>query len=254
MNQDVKDFLLEKAHLYNHIDFIENDPIQIPHKFAKKEDIEISAFLTSTIAWGNRKNIIRSAEKMMNYMDNSPFQFVMEHKESDFKKMPESIHRTFKKEDFVYFIQSLKSLYKKHESLESIFLIKTDKSNQNLKENITTFWTHFFKLNYNQRTEKHIGNPNKNSACKKINMFLRWMVRKDNKGVDFGLWNRIPMSMLSCPLDVHSGRVAREYEILKRTQNDWKAVEELDYNLREINSEDPVLLDYALFGLGVSMK
>ena len=133
-------------------------------------------------------------------------------------------------------------------------MIKTDKSNQNLKENITTFWTHFFKLNYNQRTEKHIGNPNKNSACKKINMFLRWMARKDNKGVDFGLWNRIPMSMLSCPLDVHSGRIAREYGMLKRKQNDWKAVEELDYNLREINSEDPVLLDYALFGLGVSMK
>lgn len=250
---NLSEFLLEKAHQFNNLDFIEHDPISIPHKFSLKQDIEISALLVSTIAWGNRKSIINSSNKMMNYLENNPYDFILNHTKTDLDKIPNSIHRTFSREDFVFFITSLKNIYSKYVSLEEAFVVNNHPT-QNYKNAIIQFREIFFNNNEKNRTQKHLGNPLKNSSCKRINMFLRWMVRKDNKGVDFGIWNKLSPMLLSCPLDVHSGNVARKLGLLKRTVNDWKAVEELDIELRKINPTDPVLLDFALFGLGVNKE
>jgi len=256
INSTLKEFLLEKSHFYNNLEFIENDPIQIPHRFSKREDIEISALLTSTISWGNRLSIIKSANSMMNILENDPLHFVLNHTKKDLQNIPNAIHRTFNREDFIFFISSLKNIYQKYQkyqNLESAFLINQE-NELNLKPNLLNFRKIFFELPHQNRTEKHIGNPDKNSACKRINMFLRWMVRKDSKSVDFGIWNNLDISLLSCPLDVHSGNIARKYGLLTRTQNDWKAVEELNASLKEINPIDPTLLDFALFGLGIDEK
>ncbi len=246
---ELRDFLDSKVEQYNNPKFIETDPIQIPHQFIHKEDIEISGFLTATISWGNRKSIIKNSKHMMELLELSPFDFVMNHKASDLEKLKVFVHRTFNSDDLIQFLKSLKHIYKNHDGLESVF--NKGAQTTSLQTSISHFKSSFFEMNHLSRTEKHISDPLKNSAAKRINMFLRWMVRNDNRGVDFGIWNTLNPSQLSCPLDVHSGNVARKLGLLNRKQNDAKALVELDEALRNLDSNDPVKYDYALFGLGV---
>ena len=250
--KELKSFLDLKVETYNRNSFISSDPIQIPHQFSKKEDIEIAGFLSATIAWGNRTMIIKNSKRMMEIMDNSPFDFIMNHSKKELSSITNFVHRTFNSTDLQYFIKSLQNIYENHEGLENI--LKPLKNEVNYQYSITRFKTIFFELQHEVRTEKHISNPQKNSAAKRIHMFLRWMVREDNKGVDFGLWKKHSPAFLSCPLDVHSGNVARKLGILTRRQNDWKAVYELDTKLRSFDKKDPVKYDFALFGLGVFEK
>lgn len=250
MNQtELKEFLDEKVQLYNHPKFIESDPIQIPHLYTLKEDIEIAGFLAATISWGNRKMIINNSQKLMAKLGNSPYDFVMNHNENDLERLNDFVHRTFNGTDCVSFIKALKNIYQNHNGLESVFSkniqIKT------LQQNISIFKSVFFEIEHNYRTQKHVSDPMNNSAAKRINMFLRWMVRNDNARVDLGIWNSISPSQLSCPLDVHSGNVARKLGLLTRKQNDAKALFELDSNLQNLDKNDPVKYDFALFGLGV---
>jgi len=251
-SSELKDYLDEKADFYNRPDFIESDPIQIPHLFTLKEDIEIAGFLAATIAWGNRTMIIRNSHKMMNLMGNAPYDFVMSHSEDDLTEIQSFVHRTFNGADFTTFIRGLKHIYQNHDGLEKVFSnnLQTD----TLQPAIHHLKKVFFEVEHLPRSQKHISDPLNNSAAKRINMFLRWMVRNDNRGVDFGLWKNIPMSALSCPLDVHSGNVARKLGLLNRKQNDAKAVAELDSQLRLMDSQDPSKYDFALFGLGVFEK
>tara|TARA_R110001632_G_scaffold10559_7_gene39051 strand:- start:1117 stop:1887 length:771 start_codon:yes stop_codon:yes gene_type:complete len=249
---DLKEFLDLKVETYNRRSFIESDPIQIPHQFTKKEDIEIAGFLSATIAWGNRTMIIRNSKKMMEIMDNSPFDFVINHSEKELSSVTNFVHRTFNSIDFQYFIKSLQNIYNHHQGLEAV--LKPAENETNYQNSIAHLKDVFFEIPHQIRTEKHISNPLKNSAAKRINMFLRWMVRNDKTGVDFGIWSTHSPTLLSCPLDVHSGNVARKLEILTRKQNDWKAVNELDTALREFDISDPVKYDFALFGLGVFEK
>lgn len=246
---ELKDFLDEKVMLYNHPKFIESDPIQIPHKFSKKEDIEIAGFLSATIAWGNRKSIIKNANMMMELLDHSPFEFITQHQDTDLERLEPFVHRTFNGYDFMQFAKSLKYIYEKHNGLEAVFSAHADKDS--LQNSIHHFKKVFFEISHLERTQKHVSDPLKNSAAKRINMFLRWMVRNDKTGVDFGIWNSLSPSQLSCPLDVHSGNVARKLGLLKRKQNDGKALTELDSALRKLDVNDPVKYDFALFGLGV---
>ena len=244
---EIKSFLDEKAFKYESPSFINEDPIQIPHKFSVKEDIEISGFLTSIISWGNRKIIIKNANLLMNLMDNSPFDFVLNHNKNDLNNLNQFVHRTFNSKDLCFFIKSLYNIYKNKGGLEYVF--KTNKESKNLNQVIHNFKNIFFSINHQQRTKKHISDPLKGSAAKRINMFLRWMVRSSKKGVDFGLWKNIDSGQLSCPLDVHSGRVARSLSLIKRKQNDNLALMELDSMLRKFDCKDPVKYDFALFGL-----
>ena len=244
---ELKEFLDEKVELYNNPNFIESDPIQIPHLYSLKEDIEIAGFLAATIAWGNRKMIINNAKKMMELMGNSPYDFVMSHSESQLEKLESFVHRTFNGQDFIGFTKGLQHIYQNHNGLEAIF----SKQNPSMQHTISKFKQSFFEIPHLSRTEKHISDPLNGSAAKRINMYLRWMVRNDNKGVDLGIWKTISPSLLSCPLDVHSGNVARKLELLSRKQNDAKALAELDKNLRSLDADDPVKYDFALFGLGV---
>jgi uncharacterized protein (TIGR02757 family) len=249
---ELKEFLDEKAAVYNQPKFIKSDPIQIPHQFTQKEDIEIAGFLTATIAWGNRKSIINNAGRMMQLLDNSPYAFILNHSEEDLKPLSAFVHRTFNGDDFIFFIKALQNIYINHKGLEAVF--SKNAQNDSLQKSISEFKNIFFSISHLSRTQKHISDPLKNSAAKRINMFLRWMIRNDNRGVDFGIWNSMNPSQLSCPLDVHSGNIARKLGILKRKQNDAKALLELDTNLRKLDREDPVKYDYALFGLGVFEK
>lgn len=249
---ELKDFLDEKVNLYNNPNFIESDPIQIPHQFSLKEDIEIAGFLAATIAWGNRKMIINNAQKMMTLMGNSPYDFVMSHQEYHLEKLENFVHRTFNSQDLITFVKGLQHIYTQHNGLEHVFAKNSDQNS--MQKSISEFKEIFFEIEHQNRTQKHISDPSNNSAAKRINMFLRWMVRDDNKGVDFGIWKTIPMAALSCPLDVHSGNVARKLELLTRKQNDAKALFELDSNLRNLDPNDPVKYDFALFGLGVFEK
>ena len=246
---ELKDFLDSKVEQYNNPKFIETDPIQIPHQFTLKEDIEIAGFLTATISWGNRKSIIKNAKHMMELLELSPYDFVMNHETSDLKIINVFVHRTFNGEDFIQFIISLKHIYKTHNGLESIFSKYAKKDS--LQFSIHEFKKHFFEVLHLPRTQKHISDPLKNSAAKRINMYLRWMIRNDKTGVDFGIWKSLSPSLLSCPLDVHSGNVARKLGLLNRKQNDAKALNELDISLRQFDVHDPVKYDFALFGLGV---
>ena len=248
--EELKEFLDEKVDKYNRIDFIESDPISIPHQYTRKEDIEISGFLAATIAWGNRTMILRNASLMMSFMDNSPYEFVLNHNEHDLEKIKCVIHRTFNSGDFIYFIRALNHIYTTHHGLERIF--NQYQTKDSLQPAIHQFRNLFFELPHDKRTRKHISDPFKGSAAKKLNMCLRWMIRKDDRGVDFGLWKSISPSILSCPLDVHSGNVARKLGMLTRKQNDAKAVSELDKILRTFDKHDPVKYDFALFGLGAS--
>lgn len=248
-SNEIKDFLDYKAAEYEQPSFLEYDPIQIPHLFNKKEDIEIAGFLISSIAWGNRLSIIKSGKRMLELMGNDPYHFVMQHTEKDLDTFSNFVHRTFNGSDLSYFIRALRNLYVKYDGLEATF--SKTLNNDRLVQNINEFRNYFFELKHEKRTEKHVANPFKGSAAKRINMFLRWMVRDSKNGVDFGLWKSISPSQLSCPLDIHSGNVARSLGLLYRKQNDQKAVEELDLNLRKYDPQDPVKYDYALFGLGV---
>ena len=250
--EEILSFLNYKSNQYNNIKFIETDPIQIPHLFNKKEDVEISGFLTSTISWGNRKSIIKSAEKLIELLDHSPYDFILNHKKSDLDKLSPFVHRTFNGIDLIQFVKSLKHIYRNYNGLEEIF-------RNNIKDDSLQYAIHkmkkiFFEIPHTNRTKKHISDPMRGSAAKRINMFLRWMVRDDTRGVDFGIWKSISPRYLSCPLDVHTGNVARKLGLIQRKQNDHKAVMELDKKLREFDLIDPVKYDFALFGLGVFEK
>ena len=250
--EEIISFLNYKSNQYNNIKFIETDPIQIPHLFNKKEDVEISGFLTSTISWGNRKSIIKSAEKLIELLDHSPYDFILNHKKRDLDTLKPFVHRTFNGIDLIQFVKSLKHIYKNYNGLEEIF-------RKNIKDDSLQYAIHkmkkiFFEIPHTNRTKKHISDPMRGSAAKRINMFLRWMVRDDTRGVDFGIWKSISPRYLSCPLDVHTGNVARKLGLIQRKQNDHKAVMELDKKLREFDLIDPVKYDFALFGLGVFEK
>lgn len=249
---ELKSFLDYKVEEYNTSEFIATDPIQIPHRYSKKEDVEIAGFLTATIAWGNRKSILKNATHLMELLWDSPHDFVLNYTASDLLSLEKFVHRTFNGGDLQYFIYSLQNIYKNHHGLEGIFNIQAGE--ENLQMGIHHFKNVFFELPHLTRTEKHVSDPLKNSAAKRINMFLRWMVRKDNAGVDFGIWEKLKSSQLSCPLDVHSGNTARKLGLLKRKQNDAKALQELDKSLRSLDPRDPVKYDFALFGLGVFEK
>lgn len=249
---ELKSFLDEKAEFYENPSFLESDPLQIPHLFSQKEDIEISAFLTATIAWGNRKSIINNATRLMRLMDNAPYDFIKNHEEKDLESLHGFVHRTFNDSDLSFFIKAIQNCYQNHKGLEAIFSKYQEKDS--LQRAISEFKKMFFELEHLPRTQKHVSNPASGSAAKRINMFLRWMVRPNDKGVDFGLWKSLEPAQLSCPLDVHSGNVARKLKLLKRKQNDAKALAELDKNLRKLDSNDPVKYDFALFGLGVFEK
>jgi uncharacterized protein (TIGR02757 family) len=248
-SSELKSFLDEKVALYNNTNFIESDPVQIPHLFTQKEDIEIAGFLSATISWGNRKMIIKNSHQMMELMGNSPYDFVMSHQETDLERLETFVHRTFNGQDFMGFIKGLQHIYKNHGGLETVF--SNNLGEDNLQKNIHELKKLFFEIPHLNRTQKHISDPLKGSAAKRINMYLRWMVRQDNKGVDLGIWKSISPALLSCPLDVHSGNVARKLGLLTRKQNDGKALAELDLKLRELDPTDPVKYDFALFGLGV---
>jgi uncharacterized protein (TIGR02757 family) len=249
VSPDIKEFLDEKALQYNSPVFIESDPVSIPHGFDRKEDIEIAGFLTATIAWGNRTMILRNGGKLMELMDHAPFDFVQNHIEKDLRRLRGFVHRTFNDTDLVYFIESLRNIYLHHGGLEPVFSCHCTETST--RPAIQEFRNIFFALPHDQRTRKHVASPVEGSAAKRINMFLRWMVRNDNRGVDFGIWKQIKPSSLSCPLDVHSGNVARKLGLLTRNQNDAKALDELDAHLRLMDPADPVKYDFALFGLGV---
>lgn len=249
-SKELKDLLEHKFNLYNTTNFIIKDPISIPHAYNQKEDIEIISFLISIISWGNRKSIIKSGNKLREILGSSPIDFIMRFKERDLKKM-DFVHRTFNKFDLIYFLESLKNIYKNHDGLENVF--SKNLNDEFMYNNISNFRKIFFSLNHEKRMEKHISNPKKNSACKRINMFLRWMVRNDGV-VDFGIWKKIKPSMLSCPLDVHTANIGRKLNLISRKQNDLKTVLELDKKLRLFDKNDPVKYDYALFGMGVYEK
>lgn len=249
---ELKDFLDEKADIYNNTEFISDDPVQIPHRFSLKQDVEIAGFLAATISWGNRKSIIKSAEKMLEIMGNSPYDFVMNHSEKDLSALKDrSIHRTFNGEDFSYFIKQFHKIYDENESLENLFLINQDE--KNFYHSIERFRTAFLNSE-KHRSHKHVSSPYKNSSAKRIIMFLRWMIRKDSRGVDFGIWENTDQKFLSIPLDVHTGNISRKLGLIKRTQNDWKTVEELDLVIRKFDENDPAKYDFALFGLGVTKE
>lgn len=245
----IKSFLDKKVELYNQSYFIENDPIQIPHLFSKKEDIEIAGFLTSLLTWGKRQIIIKTAKYLMQIMDNSPYDFIKNHTDLDMKYFKKFKYRTITAEDMIFFIQSLKKIYNLYDGLESLFYIQLQEINTQYA--IKRFRKIFFSLNHKKRTEKHIANPDQGSACKKLNMYLRWMIRKDNNGVDLGIWNSISMSKLSCPLDIHSTRVAHKLGLISKKKYNIQSVLEIDNVLREFDKEDPVKYDFALFGLGI---
>lgn len=249
MISDLKAFLDEKYIQYNNPEFIQSDPIQVPHLFSKPEDIEIAGFLAATIAWGQRKTIINNALKMMELMDQAPYEFVVHHKPKELKRFSGFVHRTFNSDDLVWVVTALKAIYSNHASLSELF--KPISEELNLKNGIDRFRNAMLKTAHETRSKKHVSSPAKGSASKRLIMYLRWMVRHDNTGVDFGIWKNISPALLSCPLDVHSGNVARKLGLLARKQNDWKAVEELDTRLRQLDPTDPAKYDYALFGLGV---
>lgn len=248
---EMHSFLEEKYIKFNNTGFISNDPVSVPHSYHDKRDIEISAFLTAIISWGRRDLIIKSASKLMQMMGESPYEFLMEAGEDDLERFDDFYYRTFQGQDCVFFLKSLKRIYSSHNSLEDMVKIPFEKG-MGTKEAIIIFREHFLSLAHDKRVEKHFANPNSGAAGKRLNMFFRWMVRHDNHGVDFGIWDSIPASELYIPLDIHSGNISRKLGLLTRKANDWRAVEELTAILRLFDPEDPVKYDYALFGLGVN--
>lgn len=269
--KDLKAFLDRKVDEFNRTSFIEGDPISIPHQFSRKQDIEIAGFFAAIFSWGNRTTIIRKSKELMQLMDNAPYQFITQHEEVDLKRLLDFRHRTFNTTDLLYFVAFFRKHYAGFASLEDAFLPASGmpaapgkggspgkggaRTWSSAKAALSDFYDYFFSLeDAPSRTYKHIATPARNSACKRLNMFLRWMVRKDDKGVDFGLWERIPPSGLICPLDVHVARVARNLGLLSRAQTDWQAAVELTNHLLTLDAQDPVKYDFALFGLGVIEK
>jgi uncharacterized protein (TIGR02757 family) len=253
IGEELKDFLDRKEDQYNRPDFITNDPISIPHRFSLKEDIEIAGFLTAAISWGARTTIIQNASRLMRLLDDAPYQFVVESEPADLEDLRSFVHRTFNGDDCIFFILSLKNIYNNHGGLEKVFNEMISQG-YSIRDAIIYFRKRFLDVPHNVHVEKHIADPSKNASAKRINMFLRWMVRTDNRGVDFGIWKSIPTALLFCPLDVHTGNVGRKLGLLNRTSNDWVSVEELTASLRNFDPVDPVKYDFALFGLGLYEK
>ncbi len=256
-----KAFLDKKVEQYNHVDFIANDPISIPHLFTRKQDIEIIGFWIAMLSWGQRVTIIKKGKELIDLMDGAPFDFIVNHQKSDLKRILEFKHRTFNAIDTEYFISFLRFHYTQFESLEDAFLPKktlyfaNDITTETIENNLNFFRAYFFSLsNAPSRTKKHVSSPLQKSTCKRLNMFLRWMVRKDDKGVDFGLWDKIKASQLVCPCDLHVDRVARKLGLINRKQTDWLTAIELTNSLNMMDAEDPVKYDYALFSLGVERE
>ena len=252
IQDNLKDFLDKKVDEYDQPSFILADPVCIPHLFTKKQDIEIAGFFAAIFAWGNRTTIINKSKELMQLMDNAPHNFCMHHTDNDLKKLLSFKHRTFNTTDLLYFISFFKMHYGKHKSLETAFSRWMNKEDQTVEKGLNGFYHYFFSLPHiPNRTRKHIASPEKNSSCKRLNMFLRWMVRRDKGGVDFGIWKDISPSQLICPVDVHVARVARQLNLLHRKPIDWQASLELTAGLRTLDKTDPVKYDFALFGTGV---
>jgi uncharacterized protein (TIGR02757 family) len=252
---DIKSLLDERAAFYEQPGFIKDDPISIPHRFSKKQDIEIAGLMAAVFAWGQRKTIINKCSELMSLMDNAPHDFILNHQDKDLKRMLKFKHRTFNPTDTLYFIHFFKHYYSKHNSLETAFAEHIKKKDEDVRNGLAGFHDIFFSLpDAPQRTKKHIPTPLRNSSCKRINMYLRWMVRSDKKGVDFGLWKKISPSQLLCPLDLHVERVSRKLGLIHGKQNAWKTSLQLAEHLREFDPNDPVRYDFALFGMGVMEK
>ncbi|GBL34899.1 hypothetical protein EMGBS15_04940 [Filimonas sp.] len=248
---DLKTFLDRKVKEYNNPRFIDGDPICVPHSFAKKQDIEISGFFAALIAWGNRTTIIQNANRIADAMDRSPHQFILQHEEKDLKCFLDIKHRTLNATDLLYLIHFLKLHYTQYDSLEDAFLLDTSSSTQ---ERLIHFHNYVFSFEHPERTRKHISTPAKNSACKRLNMYLRWMVRKDKLGVDFGIWNRMDMKDLIIPMDVHVGNVAFRLGLIRENKANWKTATELTQKLKEFDAKDPCKYDFALFALGAEER
>lgn len=249
----LKEFLDAKVLEFNRPGFINDDPISIPHRFTRLQDIEIAGLLTATLSWGQRVTILRNCIALLDRMDRAPFDFVMQHEDSDLKRLTDFVHRTFNSTDLLYFIDFLHRHYQVHHSLEELFTVPF--ASGGARAALTAFHERFFDASHAPaRTRKHVSTPARGSACKRLNMFLRWMVRRDTAGVDFGCWKTIPMSRLICPLDLHVERIARRYGLLRRKQTDWDAAEELTAALRKFDPADPVKYDFALFGVGVTER
>lgn len=251
---DLKKLLDDKVRLYNQPYFINGDPIKVPHRFTKKQDIEIAGLFASVLAWGNRTSIINSCNKLMQWMDDAPHDFILNHKDSDLKNMLGFAHRTFNATDLLYFVGFLQYHYSKHVSLEDAFVPAKTYKYDTVEQALVHFYEYFFSIEHPERTRKHISTPARKSACKRINMYLRWMVRKDNAGVDFGIWKKISPRQLVCPLDVHVGRVAFRLGLIDNEKSNWQNALFLTQRLRELNHNDPVVYDFALFGLGISER
>ena len=255
MNQRIKDFLDQKVVRYNQPNFIELDPISIPHRFNKKQDIEIAGFFAAILAWGQRKTILNKCSELLARMDDAPHDFLVNHTEGDLKAFFGFKHRTFNEVDALYFIYFLSWIYRRQDSLESAFLIGQTHAVDSMESMLIQFQRHFFSLEDSpSRTKKHISSPATRSACKRINMYLRWMVRQDGQGVDFGIWKQISPAQLICPCDLHVDRVGRKLGLITRKQTDWGTAVELTQVLRSFDPLDPVKYDFALFGLGVEEK
>jgi len=253
--KELKSFLDSKVKLYNTTAFIKNDPITIPHHFKKKQDIEIAALFAATLAWGNRTTIIKKCTELMQLMDNAPHDFILQHTEDDLKRLLHFKHRTFNTTDLLYFIHFLNHHYSNNKSLENAFSKGLSKKDDTTENALIYFHDVFFSLEDSpKRTQKHIPTPKRKSTCKRMNMFLRWMVRQDDNGVDFGIWKTIKPSLLICPIDLHVDRVARKLGLIHRKLNDWQTALELTERLKEFDPIDPVKYDFALFGLGVIEK
>jgi len=246
------EFLDRKADQYNHPDFITRDPISIPAMFTKRQDIEIAGFFAAIFSWGNRTTIIRKSKELMQLMGHSPYTFCIAHGPSDLKKLSGFSHRTFNDTDLLYFVEFLHEHYSRYDSLEATFSRWMRPGDDTVENALAGFYHYFFSLDaVPSRTKKHIASPERNSTCKRLNMFLRWMVRKDDRGVDFGIWNEISPAQLICPVDLHVARVARRFGLIKRTRTDWETALELTGELRRLDRNDPVKYDFALFGLGI---
>lgn len=253
--QKLKDFFEAKVLQYNQPEFVREDPVCIPHRFSKKQDIEISGLFAAVFAWGNRTTIINKSSELMGMMDNAPHDFCLNHTDADLKKLLHFKHRTFNTTDLLYFLAFLKFHYSKYKSLETAFLLGPEDELDFIGGALTHFHEYFFSLEHvPARTKKHISTPYKGSTCKRLNMYLRWMVRSDEHGVDFGIWKKISPAQLVCPIDLHVARVARRFQLLERKQLDWQAALELTAWLRTLDPDDPVKYDFALFGLGVMEK
>lgn len=250
----VKKLLDAKLKLYNQPSFIKGDPICVPHRFSKQQDIEIAGLFAAVLAWGNRTTIINSCNKLMQWMGEAPHDFILNHKDTDLKPFIHFAHRTFNATDLLYFIEFLKYHYTKYDSLEDAFVPGKKYKHETVEQALVHFHDYFFSIEHPERTKKHISTPQRKSACKRINMYLRWMVRKDKQGVDFGLWKKISMSQLVCPLDVHVASVAHRLGLIENEKSNWANAVLLTKQLRTMNPQDPAVYDYALFGIGMAER